>query len=126
MAASKRTPTSRASKAELERSSALEVRRLQQGQQKLARKYKSAKKIEVTISPMYRPHFGKRMPVIINGIPIWVPCDGKSYKIPKQYARIVRARIKAVDDQVKRSKRLSNVSENFESYAGQRDLIGRA
>lgn len=126
MAARKGTSTSRASKAELERHSALEVRRLQENQQKLAREYKRAKKVEVTISPMYRPHFGNQMPVVLNGIPIYVPCDGKAYKIPKQYAAIVRGRIRKVDDQLKRSKRLGNVANNIEAYAGQKDLIGRA
>lgn len=113
-------------KVELEREQSLEVRKLQQNQKDLARKYKAAEKVEVTISPMYRPHFGNQMPVVLNGIPIYVPCDGKAYLIPKQYAGIVKSRIRKVDDQIKRSAKLSNVKENFEAYAGQKNLIGRA
>jgi len=113
-------------KAMIEREQSMEVRNLQLHQKGLAEKYRKEDKVEVTISPMYRPHFGNKMPVIINGIPIYVPCDGKAYKIPKTYAGVVKGRVRHVDDQIKRAARLSNVRENVEEYAGQKDLIGRA
>ena len=113
-------------KAELHREQELEVRRLQIKQKDLAKEYAQQDKVEVTISPMYAPHFGKIMPVVINGIPIYVPCDGRSYKIPKTYAKTVRARIRAVDDQIQRNRKLSDVRNNEESYAGQKQFISRA
>ena len=57
-------------RAEVERNQKLEVRQLQLNQKRLAQEYKDQERVEVIISPMYRPHFGNKMPVIINGIPI--------------------------------------------------------
>ena len=111
-------------RAEVERNQKLEVRQLQLNQKRLAQEYKDQERVEVIISPMYRPHFGNKMPVIINGIPIYVPCDGKGYNIPKTYAAEVKKRIRYVDDQIKRAERMSDVKNNVEQYAGQRNLIG--
>lgn len=99
---------------------------MQKNQAELAKKYAASEKVEVVISPMYKPHFGNNMPVILNGIPIYVPCDGRGYKIPKQYAAIVRKRIRMVDDQIQRARKMSDVAGNVESYAGQMKLIERA
>jgi len=125
MAATNKAKAAAAQRAAVEQGQKLEVRALQQKQQEIAKVYKAQEKVEVIISPMYQAHFGKNMPVVINGIPVWVPCDGRGYKIPKSYAAIVKSRIRKVDDQIQRSKTLSNVSGNFEQYAGQRDLIQR-
>ena len=113
-------------KATLQREQEQEVRRLQLKQRDLAAEYAEEEKVEVTISPMYAPHFGKNMPVVLNGIPIYVPCDGRAYKIPESYAMTVRARIRAVDDQIQRIRKLSDVRNNEESYAGQAQFISQA
>ena len=80
-------------------------------------------KIEVTIPPMYRPHFGMVMDVGLNGLTIHVPCDGKPYKVPADYAGIIKGRMRAVNDMLGKQSRLANIQGNKESYAGELTLI---
>jgi len=82
-------------------------------------------KVEVTMAPMYQPYFGENMTVGLNGLNIYLPIDGRAYKVPKSYAAIIHARRRMVDDQITRRNRLSNVSANRESYAGELSLIPR-
>lgn len=124
--AARKSAASTATRSKVTQEQELEVRTMQKRQQELAKIYKAAEKVEVSISPMYQPHFGKVMPVILNGIPIYIPCDGRAYKVPKQYASIIKQRIRMVDDQIQRTKSLSDVSGNIEQYAGQKQLIQRA
>lgn len=82
-------------------------------------------KVEVTLAPMYQPYFGEIMTVGLNGLNIYVPVDGRSHKVPKSYAGIIHGRRRMVDDQISRRNRLSNVSANRESYAGELTLVPR-
>lgn len=85
--------------------------------------YKKEKKIPVQGSPMYRPYFGNNMPIILNGIAIYVPLDGQQYEIPESFAAIFFDRISRIDEQINMRKRMAAISDNIESYAGERDLI---
>ena len=85
--------------------------------------YKGEKKVPVQGSPMYRPYFGNNMPIILNGIAVYVPLDGQQYEIPESFAAIFMDRISRVDEQINMRKRMSAVSDNIEAYAGERDLI---
>lgn len=124
MAEKKTTKTAKtASLQELQKENDLQVRNLQEAQLQLADAYKKEDKVEVTISPMYKPYFGNNMPVIINGVSVYVPVNGRAYKIPKSFAMEVRGRIRAVDDQINRQKRLADVANNHERYIGEKDLI---
>lgn len=89
----------------------------------LADQYKEEEKVSVTGSPMYRPYFGDRMPISINGIYIAVPLDGRGYKIPESFAEVFLTRLRSVDDDLQMQKMLGDVSNNVESYAGERSLI---
>ena len=92
---------------------------------RLADRYAAEEKVTVIGAPMYAPYFGDRMPIVLNGIPIWVPLDGNRYKIPESYAQVFNARINSVNEQLATQKTLSNVTANLESFPGQRDLIQR-
>lgn len=89
----------------------------------MANRYRDEDKVVVHISPMYRPYFGKVMPIVLNGVPIYVPVDGQRYEIPRSYAMEVALRIRREDDQMKRREVLANVRGNIENYIGERDLI---
>lgn len=89
----------------------------------LTEKYKAQEKVKVVGSPMYQPHFGKAMPICLNGILISVPLDGRSYEIPESFAEVFLTRIRSVDDDINMQKRLSNVVENHEAFAGELDLV---
>lgn len=90
---------------------------------RLVDRYKEEKKIPVQGSPMYRPYFGNNMPIILNGIAIYVPLDGQQYEIPESFAAIFLDRITRIDEQINMRKQMAAISDNIESYAGERNLI---
>jgi hypothetical protein len=90
---------------------------------RLVETYKGEKKVPVQGSPMYRPYFGNNMPIILNGIAIYVPLDGQQYEIPESFAAIFLDRISRIDEQINMRKQMAAISDNIESYAGERNLI---
>ena len=92
----------------------------------LAKRYAEEDKVTVSGSPFYQPHFGRNMPIILNGIAIHVPLDGHQYKIPTSYAQVFYERIAAVDSMNRQQSAASNVRDNAESYAGEKQLISLA
>lgn len=89
----------------------------------LGEHYKNEKRYAVQGAPMYRDHFGKSMPICINGISISVPLDGQRYEIPESFACIFNERITKVNEQLEMQKKMSNITQNRESFAGELDLI---
>jgi len=93
--------------------------------QENAAQLRAEEKVSISLAPMYRPYFGDVMSVFLNGLPIYLPIDGRSYQIPKSYAMIVQERRRRVDEHVMRSQRLADVQSNFERSAGELVLIPR-
>ena len=102
------------------------INALEETRKSVAVTYKNEKKVAVQGSPMYRPYFGNNMPIIINGVAIYVPLDGQQYEIPESFAAVFLDRISRVDEQIRVRKQMASVSENSESYAGEKSLIRRA
>ena len=98
------------------------VNALEETRKSVAVTYKNEKKVAVQGSPMYRPYFGNNMPIIINDVPL----DGQQYEIPESFAAVFLDRISRVDEQIRVRKQMASVSENSESYAGEKSLIRRA
>lgn len=86
---------------------------------------KKEKQVLVTMSPQYQSYFGEVMTVGLNGINIYFPVDGRSYKVPYSYAMIIQQRRRMVDDQLMRRSKLADVTRNREDYAGGLELIPR-
>ena len=80
--------------------------------------YKSQDKVAVSISPLYKPYFGSSMTVSVNGIAIIIPCDGKTYMIPKTHAAEALGRIYKTDQIIEKKKRMRDVPGNFERNPG--------
>ncbi len=89
----------------------------------LAEEYRKQEKIPVSISPLYKPYFGKVMTITINGISCAVPVDGKTYNLPKVFAEEVNARKYKQDRLIEKKKSMSNVQSNFESSPGELTLF---
>ena len=89
----------------------------------LAEVYRREPKKSVMVAPMYAAYFGKVMHVMINGISIAVPCDGRPYDIPKTFAGEVFRRINAINDQQSKAKRYSDVNSNIEGAPGELALF---
>ena len=94
-----------------------------QARKALVNVYKTEPKISVMVAPMYADYFGKVMHVMINGISIAVPCNGKPYDIPETFAAEVFRRLRAINEQQQRQKRYSDVASNVESAPGELALF---
>ena len=86
---------------------------------------KKEDKVSVSMAPMYRPYFGDVMTVSINGLSVYLPLDGRSYKMPKSYAMVIQDRKRMVDDHITRTARLADIQSNVERSAGELELIPR-
>ncbi len=89
----------------------------------LAEVFKKQKKVAVSISPLYKPYFGKVMTVTINGISCAIPVDGKTYKIPASFAEEVEVRKFRQDKLIEKKKNMSNFQNNFETSPGELTLF---
>ena len=109
--------------AEIEKTTQQSVGQAEIKRRTLAAYYQKEDKIPVSISPLYKPYFGKVMTVTINGISCAVPVDGKTYKIPKTFAQEVEARKLKQDELLEKQKGMGNVQNNFESSPGELTLF---
>lgn len=109
--------------ADIEKTTQQSVGQAEIQRRKLAAYYNKQDKIPVSISPLYKPYFGKVMTVTINGISCAVPVDGKTYKIPRAFAQEVEARKYRQDELLEKKKGMSDVQNNFESSPGELTLF---
>ena len=89
----------------------------------LVEKYKAEKKYKVKGAPAYQAHFGSVMSIIINGVLITVPLDGRSYEIPESFAQVFNSRIRQIDNMALQQSALADVANNIENMPGEKDLI---
>ena len=89
----------------------------------LVEKYKAERKYKVKGAPAYQAHFGSVMSIIINGVLVTVPLDGRSYEIPESFAQVFNSRIRQIDNMALQQSALADVTNNVESMPGEKDLI---
>ena len=89
----------------------------------LVEKYKAEKKYKVKGAPAYQAHFGSVMSIVINGVLIAVPLDGRSYEIPESFAQVFNSRIRQIDNMALQQEALADVTNNVENMPGEKDLI---
>lgn len=102
-----------------------EVQNLELRRRNLGAQYRNEPKAVITGSPMYRPYFGNNMPLSINGIAIYIPLDGQQYSVPESFAAVFNERIARVDEQIRVRTRMADVTQNAETYAGEKSLINK-
>lgn len=85
--------------------------------------YTKEDKVPITLAPMYAVYFGNVMTVTVNGISIRVRVDGSTQKVPATFADEIDRRRLAVDLQLRRQHRMSNISANAESSPGELPLF---
>ena len=85
----------------------------------LATRYRNEKKVPVSISPMYRAYVGNAMAISINGIAVYVPCNGHLYYLPESFALEALSRIRKIDDMLTKKERMTNISGNYETSPGE-------
>ena len=89
----------------------------------LVEKYKAEKKYKVKGAPAYQAHFGSVMSIVINGVLIAVPLDGRSYENPESFAQVFNSRTPQIDNMALQQSALADVTNNVESMPGEKDLI---
>lgn len=85
----------------------------------LVKKYLSEKKIPVTISPLYAPYLGRIVPVLVNGIRVDIPADGRTYQINSTHASEIIAKVRRINGMLARQKKVGDVSNNVERNIGE-------
>ena len=108
-----------AKKNELNSAVELSVQAREKDRKGLIKKFMEEPKVQVSVSPLYQPYFGRVMMVSIQGISVHVPANGKTYAIPKSFAGDLLHSIALIDSKIKREQRMSDVSRNFEGHAGE-------
>ncbi len=111
------------SEAKAVRESDVAVANAERDRKALAKSFKEQEKVPVQISPLYRPYFGRVMTVTINGVSVAIPCDGKTYYVPKTFAEEAKVRIFKRDRLIQKKNRLGDVSNNFETSPGELNLF---
>jgi len=99
-----------------------QVNLLEKNKKNLALAYRQEKQVAVSMSPMYAPYLGKVHRVGLNGISIFIPCDGRSYDIPKSFASELHRKRRSIDDVIMRQQRQGSVGDNFERSIGELTL----
>lgn len=107
------------SKAAVEAESNKAVAEGEKERKQLAASFKQQETVPVSVSPLYRPYFGRVMTVTINGASIAIPVDGKTYKVPASFAEEIKIRIYRQDQLFAKKRRLSDVQNNFEASPGE-------
>lgn len=91
----------------------------ERSRKELIKKLQREPKVRVSVSPMYKPYYGSSVMVSIQGIAVYVPANGKTYSIPKSFAGALYESIAAIDAQIQKTTRMSQVQENFETSVGE-------
>lgn len=100
----------------------IQLKQLQHNQKDLAVTYNREPKFSVSLAPFYAPYLGTVARFAVNGISVFVPCNGRIYEIPETFAGEVARKKRAIDDSLRRQKRAGDVSNNGEEYMGQLTL----
>ena len=105
-------------KEQVERAAELSVQARERDRKGLIKKFQEEPKVQVSVSPLYKPYYGSTVLVSIQGISLYVPANGKTYSIPKSFAGVMYDSIASIDARIQKTQRMSNVTENFETSAG--------
>ena len=91
---------------------ALTMNDLQARQTAFLDKVRKEPKVSISVAPQYASEFSKNMRVVINGVSIFIPIDGKEYMVPETFASEIKRRIHKVNQKLNRLRR-KGTSENF-------------
>ena len=91
-----------------------ELARAENQRKEMVATYRAEDKKDIRIPPMYAPHFGANMQVMINGISIVVPVDGSMVTVPATFADEISERMMKVDMIENKKSRMSRISENLD------------
>lgn len=85
---------------------------LQRRQTAFLDKVRNEPKVSVSVAPQYASEFSRNMRVVINGVSIFIPIDGREYMVPETFAAEIKRRIYKVNQKLNRLRR-NGTTENF-------------
>ena len=85
----------------------------------IAKDFKNQELETVMIPPLYKPYFGKVLPIMIQGVEVAIPVNGKAYKVPKVFAARARVLMHTQDELIEKSQRAADIQSNFEKSPGE-------
>lgn len=91
---------------------ALTMEDLQARQTAFLEKVRKEEKVAVSVAPQYAAEFSNNMRVVINGVSIFIPIDGREYMVPATFAAEIKRRIFKVNQKLNRLRR-KGTSEKF-------------
>jgi hypothetical protein len=91
---------------------ALTMNDLQVRQTAFLEKVRSEPRVPISVAPQYASEFSRNMRVVINGVSIFIPIDGKEYMVPETFAAEIKRRIHKVNQKINRLRR-KGTTENF-------------
>lgn len=112
-------PEVKADKVTLEAASSSNINAKESQRKALVKVYLAEKKVPVTISPFYAPHLGRVVAVLVNGIRVDIPADGRTYQINETHAGEITAKIRRIDEFMNRQKRAGDITNNYERNIGE-------
>lgn len=97
---------------------ALNLHSADRKRQGLAPVYRQEEKVPVSISPTYAPHFGSTAMISVNGISVYIPCDGRSYSINATHAAELHETLGRINAQIQKQNKMASFTGNEESSPG--------
>ena len=89
----------------------------------IAKDFRGMEKVYIKIPPLYKPYFGKVLPIAINGIEVAIPVDGRAYLVPKAYADRAQVLMSNQDELLERGKSMNDVQKHFENTPGELNIF---
>lgn len=111
--------TSKVSPRAISRESGVRIKNAEMAKKELLAYYKGEPLVERAVSPLYEPYLGKVLQISLNGITIAFPIDGSTHKIPQSFADELDSRRIAIDATIRKSKKMSAIQTNAESFPGE-------
>lgn len=88
----------------------------------MLKRARAAETKPVTLAPGYRKYLGNVARIELNGMPIFLPADGRQYDICKHHAALMHRKRRLHDAYEMRRTRMADVQNNFETHIGQLSL----
>ena len=85
---------------------------LQRRQTAFLDKVRNEPKVSISVAPQYAAEFSRNMRVVINGVSIFIPIDGREYMVPETFAAEIKRRVNKVNQKLNRLRR-KGTTENF-------------
>jgi len=86
-------------------------------------RYRDEPKVQMYLSPTYRPYLGNVMRVMINGISIYFKVDGSTQPVPQTFADEITNRRLKIDALMTKTTNLANIRQNYENTPGELGLF---